>query len=178
MQFSSIRIKAGLALLFTALSLASSAISLAGAPHSNPGLPTPQCRKPILSPDGGSYIAEIKYVHARVKAADLGQVISSIGQIGQAGIVGGIMENAKQTRCIATAGVIEMVGPSANGAYQLTLRVDGVCSDHEEYAAVGDFESRLMRSLIETLAKLPGLDVDPSWDETPPCVGGGVTGST
>lgn len=134
-----------------------------------------KCEPVPLSTDGGSYTISYKYVNAQVAAKDLVRVINDLSEIGTKGIA---LDNEQMTRCTAVIHLDQMSERNSAGTHALRLRVVGNCENGGDFRTVNRAETSLMRSMIEDLAQIPQLKVDPSWDAQPPCLGtGGVTGS-
>jgi hypothetical protein len=138
----------------------------------------PTCPQPVLQTDGGFGNIEYKYIFAKVvpgpktsTAQDLAQIIHQITIIANNGLTQG------SQGCSVEAHVDQIAATSASGTINMRIRVDGSCSDYNNFAKTEDAELQLMRSVIEQIVKVPGLEVDPRWSQHLPCLRGGATGS-
>jgi hypothetical protein len=159
----------------TALIIAVAALLSATVVEARPANPNgkpPVCPPaPPLSVDGGFYNLTLKYVQAEIKTADLAEVVNEVADHGTSG---NSLNNPQFTRCTAVAQIFKVSPSAVAGKSAITLRITGSCTDYEDFQTSLMLELNTMKSMIEDLAKLPIMVVDPSWQTPAPCVDGGL----
>jgi hypothetical protein len=136
-----------------------------------------KCEKTELATSGAFLDISYKDITAKVKTNALVSVLNAIGQEGMAG---GYLDGDTKTSCTATVSVLK-ISPETSESFQgMILRINGSCSNYDNYEATRTLQAQVMRHLIEVLSEIEDLKIDPAWDVCPKTGGeghGGVTGS-